>query len=176
MRFLSVGPRICLQLPSDSTSRWTPLLFSYTFPTTWACSGLSPARARPWRANEKHPTPDTSRHLHFPTKKAPANQVTDAFVNIIILSVIGPMFQIPFMQFLCRFITGSSFHLCTPNNILPISHCVTIPHNLQGDHNSLFLLLYLFLFLPSADCSYHPFCLFYQQSKNSEMPIEAYYL
>ena len=24
------------------------------------------------------------RHLHFPTKKAPANQVTDAFVNIII--------------------------------------------------------------------------------------------
>ena len=52
MRFLSVGPRICLQLPSDSTSRWTPLLFSYTFPTTWACSGLSPARARPWRANE----------------------------------------------------------------------------------------------------------------------------
>ena len=57
------------------------------------------------------------------------------------------MFQIPFMQFLCRFITGSSFHLCTPNNILPISHCVTIPHNLQGDHNSLFLLLYLFLFI-----------------------------
>ena len=52
MRFLSVGPRICLQLPSNSTSRWTPLLFSYTFPTTWACSGLSPARARPWRANE----------------------------------------------------------------------------------------------------------------------------
>ena len=52
MRFLSVGPRICLQLPSDSTSRWTPLLFSYTFPTTWACSELSPARARPWHANE----------------------------------------------------------------------------------------------------------------------------
>ena len=56
MRFLSVGPRICLQLPSDSTSRWTPLLFSYTFPTTWACSGLSPARARPWRANEQKAT------------------------------------------------------------------------------------------------------------------------
>ena len=29
MRFLFVGPRVCLQLPSDSTSRWTPLLFSY---------------------------------------------------------------------------------------------------------------------------------------------------
>ena len=55
MRFLSVGPEICLQLPSDSTSRWTPLLFDYTFPTTWACSGLSPVRARPWRANLKMP-------------------------------------------------------------------------------------------------------------------------
>ena len=53
MRFLSVGPEICLQLPSDSTSRWTPLLFGYTFPTTRACSGLAPIRARPWRANQK---------------------------------------------------------------------------------------------------------------------------
>ena len=53
MRFLSVGPEVCLQLPSDSTLRWTPLLFSYTFPTTWACSGLTPVRARPWRANAK---------------------------------------------------------------------------------------------------------------------------
>ena len=55
MRFLSVRPEICLQLPSDSTSRWTPLLFSYTLPTTWVCSGLSPVRARPWRANERAP-------------------------------------------------------------------------------------------------------------------------
>ena len=42
-----------IQLPSDSISRWTPLLFSYTLPTIWACSGLSPVRARPWRANLK---------------------------------------------------------------------------------------------------------------------------
>ena len=55
MRFLFVGPEVCLQLPSDSTSRWTPLLFSYTFPTTWACSGLAPIRARPWRAYQKNP-------------------------------------------------------------------------------------------------------------------------
>ena len=53
MWFLSVGPEICLQLPSDSTSRWTPLLFGYTLPTIWACSGLSPVRVRPWRANIK---------------------------------------------------------------------------------------------------------------------------
>lgn len=39
-----------IQLPSDSISRWTPLLFSYTLPTIWACSRLSPVRARPWRA------------------------------------------------------------------------------------------------------------------------------
>ena len=29
MRFLSVRSEVCLQLPSDSTSRWTPLLFGY---------------------------------------------------------------------------------------------------------------------------------------------------
>ena len=29
MRFLSVRSEICLQLLSDSTSRWTPLLFGY---------------------------------------------------------------------------------------------------------------------------------------------------
>jgi len=29
------------------------LLFGYTFPTTWACSGLTPVRARPWRANKE---------------------------------------------------------------------------------------------------------------------------
>ena len=54
MRFLFVRPEVCLQLPSDFASRRTPLLFSYTFPTTWACSGLTPVRARPWRANIKN--------------------------------------------------------------------------------------------------------------------------
>ena len=29
IRFLSVRSEVCLQLPPDSTSRWTPLLFSY---------------------------------------------------------------------------------------------------------------------------------------------------
>ena len=33
--------------------RWTPLLFGYTLPTIWACSGLTPVRARPWRANQE---------------------------------------------------------------------------------------------------------------------------
>ena len=65
MRFLSVGPEICLQLPSDSASRWTPLLFSYTFPTTWACSGLAPVRARPWRANKKEANPTSDRPLYY---------------------------------------------------------------------------------------------------------------
>ena len=27
IRWLFVGPQFCLQLPSDSPSRWTPLLF-----------------------------------------------------------------------------------------------------------------------------------------------------
>ena len=67
MWFLSVGPEICLQLPSDSTSRWTPLLFSYTLPTIWACSGLSPVRARPWRANIKK---NVLRHILAPSAVA----------------------------------------------------------------------------------------------------------
>ncbi|MEQ3404862.1 hypothetical protein, partial [Dorea formicigenerans] len=34
------------------------------FPTTWACSGLTPVRARPWRANkEKAESKDTQRYL-----------------------------------------------------------------------------------------------------------------
>ena len=56
--------------PSDSTSRWTPLLFSYTSPTTWACSGLSPARARPWRANETCAARRTQRKKE-PPREAP---------------------------------------------------------------------------------------------------------
>ena len=67
MWFLSVGPEICLQLPSDSISRWTPLLFSYTLPTIWACSRLSPVRARPWRANQK----TGNCILQFPVQKLP---------------------------------------------------------------------------------------------------------
>ena len=32
MRFLFVGPALCLRLPSDPTSRWTPLPFGLQFP------------------------------------------------------------------------------------------------------------------------------------------------
>ena len=53
MWFPFVEPEICLQLPSDSTSRQTPLLLDYTLPTIWTCSGLAPVRDRPWRANLK---------------------------------------------------------------------------------------------------------------------------
>ena len=34
MWFLFVRPEICLHLPSDSTSRWTPLVFGYDLPAT----------------------------------------------------------------------------------------------------------------------------------------------
>ena len=54
MRFLFVGPEFCLWLPSDSTSRWTPLPLantSYCHP----CSGLSPPSYRPCWAHKKPP-------------------------------------------------------------------------------------------------------------------------
>jgi hypothetical protein len=42
MRFLFVGPGLCLQLPSDSTSRWTPLLFSSRFPSSGLVEDFHP--------------------------------------------------------------------------------------------------------------------------------------
>ena len=50
MRFLFVRPRFCLQLPSDSTSQWTPLLLANSS-YCQACSGLSPPSYRPCRAH-----------------------------------------------------------------------------------------------------------------------------
>jgi hypothetical protein len=40
-RFLFAGPQICLQVPSDSISRWTPLAVRLTIPTIRACRGLT---------------------------------------------------------------------------------------------------------------------------------------
>ena len=40
MRFVFLGPGVCLHLPSDSTSRWTPLVFGYGFPSSGPQEGL----------------------------------------------------------------------------------------------------------------------------------------
>ena len=52
MWFLFVRPRFCIRLPSDSTSRWTPLP-SANSSYCQACSGLSPPSYRPCRAIEQ---------------------------------------------------------------------------------------------------------------------------
>src|SRR5699024_2076308 len=53
MKFLFVSASVCLRLPSDSTSRWTPLP-SANSSYCQACSGLSPPSYRPcWAHNEK---------------------------------------------------------------------------------------------------------------------------
>ena len=51
MRFLFVGSGLCLRLPSDSTSRWTPLPLANTS-YCQVCSGLSPPSYRPCRAHK----------------------------------------------------------------------------------------------------------------------------
>ena len=51
MWFLYVRPRLCIRLPSDSTSRWTPLP-SANSSCCQVCSGLSPPSYRPCRANQ----------------------------------------------------------------------------------------------------------------------------
>ena len=60
MRFLFVGPRVCLRLPSDPTSRWTPLP-SADSSHCKACNGLSPSSLRTCRA---HPRRSHYLHLH----------------------------------------------------------------------------------------------------------------
>ena len=47
MGFLFVSPVVCLQLPSDSTSRWTPLLFSYPLPTAGQGRDFHPIERAP---------------------------------------------------------------------------------------------------------------------------------
>ena len=51
IQFLFVRPRLCLRLPSDSTSRWTPLS-SANSSYCQACSGLSPLSNNACRAHK----------------------------------------------------------------------------------------------------------------------------
>ena len=52
MQFLFVRPRLCLRLPSDSTSRWTPLPLANSS-YCQVCSGLSPPSCNACRAHNK---------------------------------------------------------------------------------------------------------------------------
>ena len=47
MSFLFVSPVVCSRLPSDSTSRWTPLPFSYPFPTAGQGRDFHPIERAP---------------------------------------------------------------------------------------------------------------------------------
>ena len=53
MQFLFVRPRLCLWLPSDSTSRWTPLPLANSS-YCQVCSGLSPLSCNTCRAHIKN--------------------------------------------------------------------------------------------------------------------------
>ena len=50
--FLFVRPRLCLRLPSDSTSRWTPLPLANSS-YCQVCSGLSPPNDSACRAHNR---------------------------------------------------------------------------------------------------------------------------
>ena len=60
IRFLSIRLEVCLLLPSNFTSQWTPLLFGYTLSTTETYSRFSPVRVRPWRVNQTREEPEIS--------------------------------------------------------------------------------------------------------------------
>ena len=65
IRFLFIGSGLCLRLPSDSTSQWTPLPLA-NGSHCQAHSGLSPPSYRPCRAHHKRKRPAvSSRALPF---------------------------------------------------------------------------------------------------------------
>ncbi|PNZ92897.1 hypothetical protein CD148_08205 [Staphylococcus delphini] len=55
MMFLFVSVSVCVRLPSDSSSQWTP--FSFDNSSYYqACNELSPSRCYPCRAHQKNTT------------------------------------------------------------------------------------------------------------------------
>ncbi len=64
IRFLFVGSEFCHKLPSDSTSRWTPLL-RLAVPVITARRGLSPPRCTTCLAHQKRPQGLTSWPLNY---------------------------------------------------------------------------------------------------------------
>ena len=59
MRFLFVGPGVCLQLPSDNASRLLPLLFGYQFPSSGSVEDLHLQEGAPCRAHQKKRAPSS---------------------------------------------------------------------------------------------------------------------
>ncbi|PNK84411.1 hypothetical protein CEQ34_010810 [Staphylococcus aureus] len=53
MMFLFVNASVCVRLPSDSTSQWTPLSFANSS-YYQACNGLSPSSCYPCQAHYKN--------------------------------------------------------------------------------------------------------------------------
>ena len=77
MQFLFVRPRLCLRLPSDSTSRWTPLPLANSS-YCQVCSGLSPPSDSACRAHIKKAGEvlkmRISKPLPFILPQTPANR------------------------------------------------------------------------------------------------------
>ena len=79
MKFLSVRSDICRQVPSDSTSRWTPLPLTMQFPLL----GL---------ARDFHPLDNA--HAERTTKKVPDENIVRHF-NIYLLLFLGKAMRDP---------------------------------------------------------------------------------
>ena len=90
MRFLFVSASICVRLPSDSTSRWTPLSFANSSYCK-ACSGLSPPSYHPCRAH---------------CKKIPSLVRDEIFV-------VPPLFRCKQRHFICLTVINRNFIHCT---------------------------------------------------------------
>ena len=83
MRFLFVGPRFCLRLPSDSTSRWTPLPLANSSHCN-ACSGLTPPSLCACRAH-----PSSTGFAGAPSEREPKVLDKSAFIRAVCVITSG---------------------------------------------------------------------------------------
>ena len=94
MQFLFVRPRLCRRLPSDSTSRWTPLPLANSS-YCQVCSGLSPLSCNTCRAHRKNPSkPSVSLTrkdlLYLSLRSAHSSGISKPYFSLI-LSSFSPM-------------------------------------------------------------------------------------
>lgn len=78
MQFLFVRPRLCLRLPSDSTSRWTPLPLANSS-YCQVCSGLSPPSDSACRAHIKNREDGSAGGFHPPGIGVPRPHIPALF-------------------------------------------------------------------------------------------------
>ena len=87
MGFLFVSPVVCSRLPSDSISRWTPLPFSYPFPTAGQGRDFHPIERAPAGRTTKIPTHQEPVFFERVVRVYPS-ETTKNYVNRVVFRLL----------------------------------------------------------------------------------------